>query len=275
MQISNLNDFNTYPGSVYIHKNADIAEDVEISFGCIIHENVIIREGTRLAENCIIRPNVKIEKNCEIHDNVEIAYNYHKGMQTVIGENSVIRRGSTLYAGNFFGKGFQSGSFTHIRESCTFGEYCSVGTFSQFEGYTNVGKYSRFHTNVHIGQHSEIGQYVWVFPYVIFTNDKYPPHDVCPPYKTHKGPKIEDFAIISTSSVLMPGITIGEDCLIGAGSIVTKNVPNGELWMGIPAKFIKKVKDIKWDDRFIKDFGAERPYPWRFSFKRKGYLIDK
>ena len=71
----------------------------------------------------------------------------------------------------------------------------------------------------------------------------------------------------------MAGITIGKNSLIGASSIVTKNVPEGELWMGNPAKFIKKVEDITWDSNFAKKYGMEKPYPWKKYFKRD--LYDK
>ena len=268
-----INDFKAYPGGTYIHKDAQIHGDVKISPGCIIHERVIIEEGCHLLERCIVRPEVTIKKNCRIHDSVELGYNNQGGSPTIIGEGSEIRRGSTIYAGSKFGKGFQTGVGVHIREECFFDDYCSVGTFSQFEGYTKIGKYSRFHTNVHIGQNSEINNYVWVFPYVVFTNDKYPPLDICPPFTHHKGPVIEDFSIIATSSVLLPGIKIGKESMIGASSVVTKDVPVGELWMGNPAKFIKKMKDIKFDSEFAKIYGTQNPYPWSKSLRKDGYVI--
>jgi len=270
----NLNDFKTYPGNTFIHKDADIAEDVEIGIGTIIFNDVIIDEGCKLFERCIIRPNVKIGKNCIIHNGVEIGYNQKKGMSTLVEADSVIRRGSTIYAGNTLGRGFQTGVFAVIRENCNFGKYCSVGTLTQFEGYTTTGNYSRFHTNVHIGQHSEIGNFVWVFPYTVFTNDKYPPYDVCPPFKEHKGPIVKNYAIISTGSILLPGINIGKDTIIGAGSIVTHNVPSGELWVGNPAKFMKKIEEISWSENFAKIIGINKPYPWRLSFKKENYVIN-
>ena len=47
-------------------------------------------------------------------------------------------------------------------------------------------------------------------------------------------------ASIGAGSTILPGITIGEDAMIGAGSVVTKNVPAGEIWVGNPAKFLRK-----------------------------------
>ncbi len=269
-----LNNYKSYSGGIYIHENAEVAEDVEIGIGCVIHEDVIIEEGSSLNEYCIIRPEVRIGKKCKIHDSVELGYNYREGMKTIIGDDSIIRRNTTLYAGNTFGNGFQTGASVVIRENCHFGKYCAVGTLSQFEGFTKVGKFSRFHTSVHITQNSEIGNYVWIFPYVVSTNDKFPPYDVVPPSKSHKGPIIKDYALITTGSLLMPGVIIGKDSMVGAGSVVSRNVPEGELWMGVPARFLKKVEDISWDVNFSKLIGIEKPYPYRKYFKRDGYVFE-
>ena len=274
MKKLDIKNYKEYPGGIIIHKNADIAEDVEIGFGCVIHNDVIIKQGCKLDERIIIQPHVEIDKNCTIHENVAIGYNYRDGFSTYIGEDSIIRRGCSIYAGSTFGKGFQTGVAAVIREKCDFGEYCNVGTLCQFEGYAKIGKYSRFQTTAHVGQASNIGRYVWIFPFTCLTNDKYPPHDICPPYNEHKGPNVKDFAIIATSCTIMPNVTIGKDSLIAAHSNVTKDVPDGELWMGNPAKFKKRVEDIIWDDEYSKLIGFERPYPWRKSLKRENYFID-
>ncbi len=274
VKIIDLSDFDRLPGDIYIHKDAKVANNVEVGFGSIIYEDVIIEEECTISEHCIIRPKVKIEKGCQIHGNVEIGYKYKENEHTIIGAESIIRKGTIIYAGNIIAKGFQTGNNAVIRENCSFGEYCSVGTFSQFDGYANVGKYSRFSYGAHVGQHSQIGNYIWIFPYSVLTNDKYPPYNVCPPHQISKGPIIKDFAIIATECILMPGITIGSESMVGAGSVVTKDVPKGELWFGIPARFIKKMEDISWSANFAKQYGISNPYPWKKSLKREGYIID-
>ena len=52
---------------------------------------------------------------------------------------------------------------------------------------------------------------------------------------------IKDGAFIGTDCIILKGVTIGEKSVIGAGSVVTKSVPDGEIWAGNPAKFIRKV----------------------------------
>lgn len=55
---------------------------------------------------------------------------------------------------------------------------------------------------------------------------------------------IKDWAYIGSGTHILPGVTIGENSMIAAGSIVTKSVPNNELWGGVPAKFICKVEEF-------------------------------
>lgn len=54
---------------------------------------------------------------------------------------------------------------------------------------------------------------------------------------------IKDNASIGTSCIIMPGVTIGKDSVIGAGSLVIKSVPDGEVWAGVPAKFIQTTDE--------------------------------
>ena len=112
------------------------------------------------------------------------------------------------------------------------------------------------HSNVHIGQKSVIDNFVWIFPYVILTNDPTPPSE------TMWGVHIKSFAIVATSAVIMPGIVIENDSLIAAGAIVTKNVQKYEVIAGNPGKVISDVRRIK------NKTTGEAVYPWRNSFKR-------
>jgi len=80
----------------------------------------------------------------------------------------------------------------------------------------------------------------------------------CPHYKKCKGGAIiEDLVKIGANSTILPGVRIGRNSLIGAGSVVVKDVPPNEVHAGNPAKFIKKINDLKCEKGFF-----ERPYLW-------------
>lgn len=83
-----------------------------------------------------------------------------------------------------------------------------------------------------------LGNDVFVGPHVCFTNDKYPPSGG----KKWSPTIVKDGAAIGANVTILPGLTIGENAIIGAGSVVTKDVPAGETWIGNPAR--KQVKKL-------------------------------
>ena len=86
----------------------------------------------------------------------------------------------------------------------------------------------------------ELEDKVFIGPNVTFTNDKYPRSKQYPNY--FQKTILKQGCSIGAASVILGGITIGQNSMIAAGSIVTKNVPSDELWMGSPAKFIRKIE---------------------------------
>lgn len=240
-------------------------------------KNVIIKEGTILGEHVTIEDNVFIDYNCIIRDYVtikkgsfigansilgEYQMDFYRGEYghvphpLVIGENTIIRSGSIIYGDCTIGNNVQTGHQITIREGAQIGDHVSIGTLSDIQGRCSIGDYSRLHSNVHIGQLSKIGKYVWIFPYVVLTNDPTPPSE------QFVGVEVEDFAVISTGSIILPGIHIDSDTLIAAGAIVTKNVEKGTVVGGNPAKVISTIDKIK------NHFTDQPVYPWRYTFDR-------
>lgn len=139
----------------------------------------------------------------------------------------------------------------NIPESTNVWQYCVVLPGAQIGENVNICSHCFIENDVKIGNNVTIkcGVQVWdgielednvmIGSNVTFTNDMYP--------KTKNKDwkllrtKICKGASVGAGSTLLPGITIGENALIGAGSVVTKNVPSGEVWVGDPAHFIKKV----------------------------------
>ncbi len=247
-----------------IHSSAKIGQNVTIKEGVIIGKNVIIEDGVYIDYNCIIRDNVHIKKGCFIGARCilgEYLMDFYKDKTNkvhplVIGENALIRTENVIYGDTVIGDNFQSGHKVTIRENTKLGNNIRIGTLSDIQGYCEIGNYVSMHSNVHIGQKTKINNYVWIFPYVVLTNDPTPPSDEL------LGVTIESFAIVSTGSVLLPGVHIHEDALVGAGAIVTKDVAKEMVAVGNPAKEICSVREIK------NKFTGESVYPWRYTFKR-------
>lgn len=250
--------------SVTIGEDVIIGKNVIIMAGCIIGNHVTISDGVYIDFHTIIRDYVVIGQNSYIGANcilgeytADFFISYQKTKSFLsIGENALIRSGSVLYSGSEFGRGFQTGHHVTIRENTRIGNFVSVGTLSDIQGNCVVGDYVRMHSNVHVGQKSKIESFVWIFPYVVLTNDPTPPSEEL------EGVMLKSFAVIATGSILLPGIVVEEDTLVAAGTVVTKNVHTGEVVAGNPSKVISDIRRIK-----NRTTGLE-VYPWRYSFKR-------
>ena len=98
-----------------------------------------------------------------------------------------------------------------------------------------IGNYCWLHSGIFIPLGVVLEDFVFVYPHVVFTNDKNPPSS------TLSGAHVGKYAQIGAAATLMPGIEIGENAMIGAGSVVTKNVAPFTLVAGNPAVVLKKL----------------------------------
>lgn len=243
-QFKRGNNVTIQPGC-QIADTVTIEDNVYIDSNCIIRDNVVIKEGTTIGANCILG-----EYTADWYKDHDVILE-----PLVIGKNSVIRSGSIIYCGSIIGDNFQTGHQVTIREKSTIGNNVSVGTLSDIQGNCEIGSYVRMHSNVHIGQLSKVDSFTWIYPYVVLTNDPTPPSD------HFVGVHLKPFAVVATGALVMPGIEIGQDSLVAAGAIVTKDVPDYAVVVGNPGKQISDVRKIK------SHFTDENVYPWRQHFE--------
>lgn len=240
-----VNKKEKYEG-VTIYQGSIIGDNVSIGIGTIIYPNVEIEENSFIGPYCIIG-----EPTMPFYNKKE----EHYFQETKIGKNSIIRSHSVIYEGVIIGESFQTGHRVTIREESEIGNNCSLGTLCDLQGKLTIGNYARLHSNVHIGQLSTIEDYVWIYPNVILTNDPYPPMGDL------RGVTVREYAQIATSSVIMPGVEIGKNALIGASTQVKKDVKPERVVVGVPGRDICSVRDLR-------DGNGKQIYPW------KEYLTD-
>jgi acyl-[acyl carrier protein]--UDP-N-acetylglucosamine O-acyltransferase len=226
-----------------ISEQASFGKNVSVGPFSIIHDGVTIGSGTQIGSHC----------------EIGVSSNNPESQELIIGRESVIRSHSVLYLGSVFGNGLTTGHRVTIRENTNAGINLQVGTLSDIQGDCTFGDYVRLHSNVHVGKASRIGNFVWIFPYVVLTNDPHPPSDTC------IGVTIEDFAVIATMSTILPGINVSQGALVGAHSLVNRDVEPDTIVVGVPAKSVGPTNKIK-----LTGQEGEAAYPWRRHFQR-GY----
>lgn len=193
-----------------------------------------------IAKTAIIYPDVTLGKNVTIEDFciIGVPFRGFDGEKTIIGDNAVIRSHTVIYAGNVIGNGFQTGNKANIRELNDIGDNVSIGTLSVIEHHVKIASGVRIHTQVFIPEYSEISETAWIGPNVVFTNALYP--QSASAKEELSGPKIGKNARIGANSTLLPGVSVGAKALVGAGSVVTKDVPEGYIVYGNPAKVTRQ-----------------------------------
>jgi len=174
-------------------------------------------------------------------------------LETFLGSDALIRSHTVIYAGNCIGNYFQTGHNVMIREDNRIGNSVSIGTGTVVEHHVTIENNVRIHSQAFIPEYSTLKEGCWIGPNAALTNALHP---LCPKVKECiKGPTIGRNAKIGANATVLPDIKIGENSLVGSGSVVTKDVPEGVVVAGNPAKFIKKIEEINCPYELI-----ERPY---------------
>ena len=129
--------------------------------------------------------------------------------------------------------------FCVIFPNAKIGNNCNICAYVLIENDVIVGNNVTVKSGVQLWDGVTIEDNVFIGPNVTFTNDLFP-RSKNPNWKL-KQTIVKKGASIGANSTILCGITIGENVMIGAGSVVTKSIPDGEVWYGNPAKFAKKI----------------------------------
>ncbi|AIT09024.1 dTDP-6-deoxy-3,4-keto-hexulose isomerase [Candidatus Francisella endociliophora] len=137
------------------------------------------------------------------------------------------------------GKDTKIWQFVVVLENATIGENCNICSHCLIENKVVIGDNVTVKSGVHIWDGVNLEDNVFIGPNVTFTNDRMPRSKQF--LTEYPQTVIKKGASIGANATILPGIIIGENAIVGAGSVVTKSIPANEIWLGNPANFYKKV----------------------------------
>ncbi len=235
----------------------------------MIHPTAIVDSGARLGADVHVGAFTIVEAGVELGAEARIGAYCHIGIATPlaggeplrIGARALVRSHSVFYAGSTFGDGLVTGHHVTARERIDAGASLQLGTGCDLQGHCSIGDHVRMHSHVQVNHRTRIGNFVWLFPHVAILNDPRPPSE------TLEGATIEDFAAIAARALVLPGVRVGRDALVGAGALVKRDVPDGMICIGHPGRVVGRADAVRLR-------ATDRPaYPWRRHFHR-GYPAE-
>jgi acetyltransferase-like isoleucine patch superfamily enzyme len=208
----------------------------EIDATAVVHEGTVLGEGVRVLEYAVVgKQPVLGSKSTAKRDPLPPA---------TIGDGTVISTGAIVFAGATIGAGCIVGDQACVRERVTLGDDVVVGRGSLVENDTTVGRGTRIQADAYITAYSTLEEDVFIAPCVVTTNDNFMGRTE-QRKELMKGPTIRRGARVGGGAVLLPGIEVGEEAFVGAGAVVTKDVPPKTIVYGNPARPVRDVPEAE------------------------------
>jgi UDP-2-acetamido-3-amino-2,3-dideoxy-glucuronate N-acetyltransferase len=222
-----------YGHNTVISENVRIGDNCQIGHGVIIHPDTVIGNGVRIDDNSVIGKLPMKAALSAITKEQELP-------PCEVADSCLIGALTILYRGCKLGTKVMVADLASIRENVDVGEYTIVGRGVTVENKVKIGKRCKLETESYITALSEIEDGCFIAPEVTFTNDNFLGRTK-ERFKFHKGVTVKRGGRIGANVTVLPGITIGADALVAAGSVVTRDVPENKLVMGSPAKVKRDV----------------------------------
>ncbi|QVL35727.1 N-acetyltransferase [Aminirod propionatiphilus] len=219
-----------------------IEEDVEIGDDVEIGHHVIIRKGVRIGRGCKILDGAVLGKRPAKASLSATTADVQRFDPLVLGEAVTVGAGCILYVGATLGDGVFLGDQATVREDVTVGDQTILGRGVTVENKVSIGRRCKIETEAYITALSTVEDYCFIAPEVTFTNDNFLGRTE-ERRKHFGGPTLKKGARIGANATLLPGIVIGEDALVAAGSVVTKDVPPRTIVVGTPARVLRPVPE--------------------------------
>jgi UDP-2-acetamido-3-amino-2,3-dideoxy-glucuronate N-acetyltransferase len=201
-------------------------------------ENVVVYPGTVIADGCTIGDNVVLGKQPSLSPRSTAKREELAPLE--IGPGTIVSTGAIVFAGTKLGARVVVGDGARVRERCVIGDDVVIGSGSLIENDTTVGALTKIQAEAYITAYSTLEDNVFIAPCVVTTNDNFMGRTERR-HELIKGPTIRRGARVGGGAILCPGVEIGEEAFVGAGAVVTTDVPPRVVVVGSPARVLREV----------------------------------
>jgi acetyltransferase-like isoleucine patch superfamily enzyme len=206
----------------------------EVHPSATVYPGTVLGDGVKVLENAVVgkQPSLSPRSTAK-RDPLP---------PTTIGDGTIVSTGATVFAGSTIGERVILGDQSCVRERVTVGDDVVIGRGSLVENDTTIGALTKIQAEAYITAYSTLEEEVFIAPCVVTTNDNFMGRTE----KRHeliKGPTIRRGARVGGGAILCPGVEIGEEAFVGAGAVVTKDVPPRKVVVGSPARVLRDVPE--------------------------------
>jgi acetyltransferase-like isoleucine patch superfamily enzyme len=205
-----------------------------------IHPTATVYPGTVLGENVRVLENAVVGKQPALGPKSTAKRDPLPPAE--IGDGTIVSTGAIVFAGSTIGAGCILGDQSCVRERVAIADDVVVGRGSLVENDTTIGSGTRIQAEAYITAYSTLEEDVFIAPCVVTTNDNFMGRTE-KRKALMKGPTIRRGARVGGGAILLPGIEVGEEAFVGAGAVVTKDVPARKLVVGSPARVLRDVPE--------------------------------
>jgi acetyltransferase-like isoleucine patch superfamily enzyme len=206
----------------------------EVAASAIVYPGTVLGEGVKVLDGAVVGKQPSLSPRSTA--------GREPLAPTVIGDGTIVSTGAIVFAGSRIGARVILGDQSCVRERVVIGDDVVVGRGSLVENDTSIGAMTKIQADAYITAYSTLEEHVFIAPCVVTTNDNFMGrterrHDLI------KGPTIRRGARVGGGAILCPAVEIGEEAFVGAGAVVTKDVPSRALVVGNPARVVREVPD--------------------------------
>jgi acetyltransferase-like isoleucine patch superfamily enzyme len=235
----------------YVASGATVDPRAVIAPGAVIHDGARIGAGARIGSTTVVHAGTEVGEGCVVEDQVVLGKRprLRQGSSAaaaelgplVLASQATVCCGAIVYAGARIGPGAIIGDQAQVRERSTIGSGSVVGRGSAIEFGVRVGDRVLIQTHVYVTAGTIVEDDVFLGPGVLTTNDDTMGRH--PSGEPLRGPLFRRACRVGGGAVLVPGVEIGVEAFVAAGAVVTRDVRERAVVIGVPARVVRRVPD--------------------------------